>query len=414
MWEFMEREVIPNEEVFLSQINTDPEKRWKTYPPIIEELKQKAKAEGLWSLFMPAEALEKDGWGAGLSVREYAMLAEISGHSMIGAEVFNCNAPDSGNMELLYRYANDDQKRRWLVPLLNGDIRSCFAMTEPAVASSDARNISTSIQRQGDDYVINGRKWYISGAGDPRCRLCIVMGRQIPPESSSSSSSSSSSNKNAVASHVQHSMILVPMDTEGLKVVRPMGVFGFDDAPHGHMEVIFDNVRVPAKESLLFAEGRGFEMAQSRLGPGRIHHCMRLIGMAERALSLMCKRAISREAFGGTLASRHTIQQTIAHSRIDIDTARLLVLKAAQEIDEKGSKGARGLIAMIKVVAPQMAQRVIDRAIQVHGALGFSQDSPLPHLFIAARTLRIADGPDEVHERTVALLELSKHARNRL
>lgn len=398
---FMEEHVYPSEKVFLQQISDDPQLRWKTYPSVIEELKAKAKASDLWNLFLPSTVKR----GPQFSLLDYAPMAEIMGRSFIGAEVFNCSAPDTGNMEVLLRFGSSQQQQRFLEPLLEGTVRSCFAMTEPAVASSDARNISASIVSDGKDYVINGRKFYISGAGDPRCKVCIFLGRQTITSSSSSAPPSD---------HNQHTMLVFPFDLPGIHVERPMNVLGFDDAPHGHMEVLFSNVRVPIKDSLLLGEGRGFEIAQDRLGPGRIHHCMRLIGASERALELSCLRAIQRKAFGQGLAELHTVQQQIALCRLEIDQARLLTLSAAKEIDQFGNKKARHLIAMIKIVAPQMAQRVIDRAIQLHGAVGLSQDSLLSHMFVGARSLRIADGPDEVHERTVARLEFAKFLRPRL
>ncbi|MFQ5971423.1 MAG: acyl-CoA dehydrogenase family protein [Alphaproteobacteria bacterium] len=383
--EFMNEHVYPAEAVFAEQHAAQAD-RWQT-PPIIEELKAKARAAGLWNLFLPESA-----YGAGLTNLEYAPLCEIMGRSPIGPEALNCSAPDTGNMEILVRYGTDAQRKRWLEPLLEGNIRSCFAMTEPAVASSDATNIEGSIVRDGDEYVINARKWWITGAMDPRCKISIFMGRTDP----------------TAERHRQHSMILVPMDTEGLTVVRPLGVFGYDHAPHGHAEVTFENVRVPVS-NILLGEGRGFEIAQSRLGPGRIHHCMRLIGQAERALEAMRDRAKARVAFGRPLSEQGALRHALAESRIEIEQARLLTLNAAHRMDTVGNKAARAEIAMIKVVAPRMACRVIDRAIQVHGGGGVSDDFPLAWAYAACRALRLADGPDEVHLEAVAKQEFSKN-----
>lgn len=387
--EFMRSHVYPVERSFHEQveINTRAGRRW-TPTQVIEQLKPKARAAGLWNLFLP----ESD-YGAGLTNLEYAPLAELMGRVPWASEVFNCSAPDTGNMETIERYGSDAQKRRWLEPLLAGEIRSAFAMTEPEVASSDATNIQTSMRREGDEYVINGRKWWTSGAGDPRCAIYIVMGKTDPE----------------APRHAQQSMILVPADTPGLTVVRPLNVFGYDDAPHGHMEVVFDNVRVPAS-NILLGEGRGFEIAQGRLGPGRIHHCMRSIGLAERALELMCKRLASRVAFGGPIARQSVWAERIAESRCLIDQARLLTLKAAYMMDTVGNKGARAEIAMIKVVVPNVACQVLDWAIQAHGGGGMCDDFPLAYAYTLARTLRLADGPDEVHRNAIAKLELARWA----
>jgi acyl-CoA dehydrogenase len=386
---FMDRHVYPNEDRFTAELqaNTEAGKRW-TPIKLIEELKPKARAEGLWNLFLP-----ESSHGAGLSNAEYAPLAEIMGRVPWASEVFNCSAPDTGNMETIERYGTPEQKKRWLEPLLEGKVRSAFAMTEPAVASSDATNIECRIERQGDEYVINGRKWWSSGAGDPRCAVYIFMGKTDPE----------------APRHSQQSMILVPADAAGITIVRPLSVFGYDDAPHGHMEVVFKDVRVPATNMLL-GEGRGFEIAQGRLGPGRIHHCMRLIGLAERSLELMCKRASSRVAFGKPVSAQTVTQERIAEARCMIDQARLLTLKAAWMMDVAGNKTAKAEIAMIKVVAPSMACQVIDWAMQVHGGGGMCQDFPLAYYYTIARTLRFADGPDEVHRNAIAKMELGKYA----
>jgi acyl-CoA dehydrogenase len=386
---FMDENVYPAEPLFAAEVEDnrrcgDP---WVA-TKIMEQLKAKARAAGLWNLFLPESDL-----GAGLTNLEYAPLCEIMGRSWIAPEAFNCNAPDTGNMEVLVRYGTDTQKKRWLEPLLRGEIRSAFAMTEPDVASSDATNIEASIARDGDQFVINGRKWWTTGGPDPRCKILIFMGKTDAANADR---------------HRQQSMILVPVETSGVRLVRILRVFGYDDAPHGHAEFDFDNVRVPA-ENLLLGEGRGFEIAQGRLGPGRIHHCMRLIGLAERSLEAMCRRASSRIAFGRAVADRTVTQERIANARILIDQARLLVLHAAWKMDVAGNKAAKKEIAMIKVAAPNMACQVIDWAMQAHGAAGVSDDFPLALSYAHARTLRFADGPDEVHRNQIARLELADH-----
>ncbi|MFL5169198.1 MAG: acyl-CoA dehydrogenase family protein [Microvirga sp.] len=394
--DFIEEHVRPRSGDYDSQQREGD--RWKVLP-VVEELKEKARAEGLWNLFMPPshgatpvdDSFKFDG--PALSNLQYAFCAEEMGRLMWSSEVFNCSAPDTGNMETIARYGTPAQKEEWLAPLLDGKIRSCFAMTEPAVASSDATNIQSDIRRDGDTYVINGRKWWTSGAMDPRCKIAIFMGKTDP----------------AAPKHQQQSMVLVPMETPGVTVMRHLSVFGYDDAPHGHAEVNFENVRVPVA-NILLGEGRGFEIAQGRLGPGRIHHCMRCIGLAERALETMCQRALSRVAFGKPIAEQGVTRHWVAESRMDIDQARLLTLQAARMMDEVGNKAARAEIAMIKVVAPNVAQRIVDRAIEVCGGGGVSQDFHLAYAYARARVLRLADGPDEVHRETVAKIELAKHA----
>ena len=381
---FMDAHVYPNERLYHEQ---GAAARWG-HPPILEELKAKARAAGLWNLFLPDSE-----HGAGLSNAEYAPLCEVMGRVHFSSQVFNCSAPDTGNIETLIRYGSEAQKARWLPPLLDGEIRSAFAMTEPEVASSDPPNSAATIRRDGDDYVLNGRKWWISGVGDDSCRVMIFLGLSDPD----------------APKHRRHSMILVPRDAPGVKILRPLTVFGYDDAPHGHMEILFDNVRVPA-ENMLLGEGRGFEIAQGRLGPGRIHHCMRLIGLAERCLELMCRRVKTRVAFGRPIAEQSVTLERIAESRILIDQARLLTLKAAWMMDTVGNKVARAEIAMIKVAAPNMACRVIDWAIQAHGAAGVSDDFVLANYYAHARKLRFADGPDEVHRNQIGRLELAKYA----
>ena len=381
---FMQEHVFPAEPIFHQQVAEGD--RWQP-TAIVEELKVKARAAGLWNLFLPESDL-----GAGLTNLEYAPLAELMGRSGLASEAFNCSAPDTGNMETIVRYGNDEHKEKWLKPLLAGEIRSCFGMTEPGVASSDATNMQANARREGDEWVINGRKWWTSGACDPRCKIMIFMGLTNPD----------------APRHQQHSMILVPMDTPGVKVIRPLPVFGYDDAPHGHAEVLLENVRVPYSNVLL-GEGRGFEIAQGRLGPGRIHHCMRSIGAAERALELMCKRSVEREAFGKRLAQLGGNIDLIAQSRIEINQARLLTLNAAYMMDTVGNKVAKSEIAQIKVVAPNVALNVLDRAIQMHGGAGVSDDYPLAHMYAMQRTLRLADGPDEVHRAAIGKHELGRY-----
>ncbi len=387
---FMDQHIYPNEKAFKAEIDRNGVEQGNRWLPtkLMEELKPLARQQGLWNLFLPKSARAPEG----LSNLDYAPLCEIMGRVVWAPEVFNCAAPDTGNMETIERYGTEEHKRSWLEPLLRGEIRSAFAMTEPGVASSDATNIETRIERDGDDYEINGHKWWISGAGDPRCKVYILMGKT----------------DFTAARHAQQSMIIVPADTPGITVVRPLPVFGYDDAPHGHCEILFENVRVPAS-NILLGEGRGFEIAQGRLGPGRIHHCMRSIGVAERALELMCKRLNSRVAFGRKISEQSIWRERIAESRIQIDTARLLTLKAASMMDIAGNKHAQAEIAMIKVLAPNVTQQVLDWAIQAHGAAGVSDDFPLASQWAGNRTLRLADGPDEVHRNAIAKLELAKH-----
>lgn len=387
---FMAEHILPVErEVYA--FNTDPENRWKRWPGLAA-LKEKAKRAGLWNLFLPK------GYGdlsPGLSNLEYAPLAEIMGRIIWSSEVFNCSAPDTGNMEVLAKYGNERQKERWLLPLLDGEIRSAFLMTEPQVASSDATNIETSIVLDGDEYVINGQKWWSSGGMDPYCKIAIVMGKT----------------DFGAPRHQQQSMVLVPMNTSGLNVDRPLSVFGYYDSPEGHAEITLDNVRVP-RENLILGEGKGFEIAQGRLGPGRIHHCMRLIGMAQRSLELMSQRAVERTAFGKVFKDYSSIRQEIAKSQCEVEQARLLTLSAADKMDRAGNKEAKDLIAMIKIVAPNMALKVIDRAIQIHGGKGVAQDTPLAHYFAAARMLRLADGPDEVHMYQLGKSVIVRHTKD--
>jgi acyl-CoA dehydrogenase len=381
---FMDACIYPNETAYAQELDSGD--RWKPLQ-LIEDLKAKARKKNLWNLFLPE--------ASGLTNLEYAPLAELMGRVPWSPEVFNCSAPDTGNMEVLEKYGSEEQKEKWLKPLLDGEIRSCFAMTEPDVASSDATNIRSLIKKDGDEYVLNGRKWWTSGAGDTRCKLAIFMGKT----------------DESAPKHLQQSMILVPMDAGGVKVERVLNVFGFDDAPHGHAEVSFENVRVPAA-NLLLGEGRGFEIAQGRLGPGRVHHCMRLIGIAERALELMCERAENRVAFGKKVSAQGVVRGWISEARLEIEQARLLVLKTAWMMDEVGNKEARREIAMIKAVVPLMTLKIVDRAIQTHGAAGVCQDFPLAYLWVNARTLRLADGPDEVHLESVAKIELKKYIPN--
>lgn len=380
---FMDEHIYPNEKTFYEQIKQN---KWG-HPPILEELKAKARSQGLWNLFLPESER-----GAGLSNEEYAHLCEIMGRVSFAGEVFNCNAPDTGNMETIERYGNDEQKEQWLKPLLAGEIRSCFSMTEPDVASSDATNIECEIRREGDEYVINGTKWWSSGAMNEHCKIAIVMGKTNPD----------------APKHLQQSMILVPLDTPGVTILRDLHVFGYDHAPHGHAEIEYKNVRVPVS-NILLGEGRGFEIAQGRLGPGRIHHCMRAIGQAERALEAMCRRAAERTAFGKPMYRLGSVPESIAKSRCEIDQARLLTLHAARSMDQFGNKVARQQIAMIKAVAPTMLCNVIDRAIQIHGAKGVCQDSFLASAYAKARTLRLADGPDEVHLNSIAKMEMAQY-----
>jgi len=393
---FMNAHVYPAIPTYDAQMEGFGSNRWQVVP-VLEELKAKAKAEGLWNLFLPPSADHDDDefHGAGLTNLEYAMCSEQMGRVGFGSEVFNCSAPDTGNMEVLHRYGTREQKEQWLRPLMAGQIRSAFLMTEPAVASSDATNIETSIRRDGDHYVVNGRKWWSSGVGDPRCKIAIVMGKT----------------DTGAAKHMQQSQILVPLDTPGVKILRHLPVFGFDDAPHGHSEVLLENVRVPAG-NLLLGEGRGFEIAQGRLGPGRIHHCMRTIGVAEMALEKMIKRIQSRVAFGKRVSEQSVWEQRIAEARIDIEMTRLLCLKAADMMDKVGNKVAKLEIAMIKVAAPRIALKVIDDAIQAHGGGGVTTDFGLAKAYAHIRTLRLADGPDEVHNRSIARMEMGKYANH--
>jgi acyl-CoA dehydrogenase len=392
---FMDEHIYPNEQAFKHEVDRNGQQQGNRWIPteLVERLKPLARQQGLWNLFLPPIGQNSARAPEGLSNLDYAPLCEIMGRVAWAPEVFNCSAPDTGNMETLERYAREEHKQQWLEPLLNGEIRSAFAMTEPDVASSDATNVATRIAKDGDDYLINGHKWWISGAGDPRCKLFIVMGKTDPD----------------AARHQQQSMILVPSDTPGITIKRPLPVFGYDDAPHGHCEILFENVRVPSSHILL-GEGRGFEIAQGRLGPGRIHHCMRAIGVAERALELMCRRLDSRVAFGRKISEQGVWRERIAESRIRIDTARLLTLKTAWLMDTVGNKQAQSEIAMIKVLAPSVTQQVLDWAIQAYGAAGVSDDFPLAYQWAGNRTLRLADGPDEVHRNAIAKLELSKYS----
>ncbi len=395
--DFMLKNVFPHEATYDQQMIDFGANRWQVVP-ILEDLKKKAHKEGLWNLFMPPNKHDTDEFkGAGLTNLEYAMCSEEMGRVHWASEVFNCSAPDTGNMEVFHTYGTKAQKEKWLRPLMKGEIRSAFLMTEPAVASSDATNIETSIIRDGDHYVINGRKWWSSGVGDPRCKIAIVMGKNDPK----------------AEKHKQQSQILIPLDTKGMKVLRMLPVFGFDDAPHGHAEVLMENVRVPA-ENMLLGEGRGFEIAQGRLGPGRIHHCMRTIGAAEVALEKMIKRLQSRTAFGRKVIDFSVWEQRIAEARIDIEMTRLLTLKAADMMDKVGNKAAAGEIAMIKVAAPRMALKIIDEAIQAHGGGGVTTDFGLAKKYAGIRTLRLADGPDEVHNRAIARMEMKKYTNEKV
>ena len=386
--DFIEKECVPVEHTFHEQIQ-DGDERWKSYPPIMNELKEKAKSLGLWNLFLP-----ESEFGAGLTNYEYAHLAEAMGTCHIASEAMNCQAPDTGNMEVIARYGNEDHQKEWLQPLLDGEIRSAFGMTEPGVASSDATNMQATAVLDGDEYVINGEKWWTSGAGDPRCKIIIFMAVTNPD----------------AAKHQRHSMMLVPMESEGIEIKQMMHVFGYDDAPHGHAHIKFNNVRIP-KDNLLLGEGRGFEIAQGRLGPGRIHHCMRTIGVGERAIDLMCQRGIdpTKMPFGKNIANLGANFDYIAESRIELNAARLLTLDAAHKMDTVGNKIAASEIAQIKVYVPNVVLKIIDRAIQIHGGEGVSQLTPLASMYAHIRTLRLADGPDEVHRRAVARLELGKH-----
>jgi acyl-CoA dehydrogenase len=393
---FMDEHIYPAVPIYNEQHHSGD--RWKVIP-VVEELKAKAKAAGLWNMFMPPTSGHPpvdDTFqfeGVQLTNLEYAPIAELMGRVGFASEVFNCSAPDTGNMEVLNRYGTREQKERWLRPLMNGEIRSAFLMTEPGVASSDATNIETRIERDGDHYVINGRKWWSSGVGDPRCKVAIVMGKTDP----------------SASTHQQQSQVLVPMDSPGVKVLRMLPVFGYDDAPHGHAEVVLENVRVPIEEGLILGEGRGFEIAQGRLGPGRIHHCMRTIGTAEVALEKMCKRLMSRKAFGKYVSEHSVWEERVARARIDLEMTRLLCLKAADMMDKAGNKSARLEISMIKVQAPNMALQILDDAIQAHGGAGVSEDFGLARAYASQRTLRLADGPDEVHNRTIARMEFAKY-----
>ena len=386
--DFIEKECVPVEHTFHEQIQ-DGDDRWKSYPPIMNELKDKAKSLGLWNLFLP-----ESEFGAGLTNYEYAHLAEAMGACHIASEAMNCQAPDTGNMEVIARYGNEDHQKEWLQPLLDGEIRSAFGMTEPGVASSDATNMQATAVLDGDEYVINGEKWWTSGAGDPRCKIIIFMAVTNPD----------------AAKHQRHSMMLVPMESEGIEIKQMMHVFGYDDAPHGHAHIKFNNVRIP-KDNLLLGEGRGFEIAQGRLGPGRIHHCMRTIGVGERAIDLMCRRGVdpTKMPFGKNIANLGANFDYIAESRIELNAARLLTLDAAHKMDTVGNKIAASEIAQIKVYVPNVVLKIIDRAIQIHGGEGVSQLTPLASMYAGIRTLRLADGPDEVHRRAVARLELGKH-----